>query len=189
MKTLKYLFYDNFHDINTKELKICSFRFNNKTKVKELYGELRRNFYPGEEYGIEFIIVDNINNNKIGIENLDANIISVLNNCHLDNTVIIYSVLPVGGTGAIYKGYRIYINSNELKHKHVPHAHVEYGGFLTTRINLITLEIMNKDIFCNRKDKKKILGYLEKNQEKWIGYYNSIVVDGIDPGMKIEKII
>ena len=189
MKTLKYLFYDNANNINTKELKINSFKYNNKTKIKEFYLQLKTRFYSVDDCEMEYVIVDNIYNNKITFDNFDKDLEDLLKYCNLKNVVLIYPILPIGGTGAIYKGYRIYIHSDELRHKYLPHVHVEYGGFIETRINLNTLEIMDDDIFNSRKDKKKVLGYLKDNQEKWIGYYNSIVVDGIDPGIKIEKII
>lgn len=188
MKTLKYLFYDNANDINNKELKINIFKYNDETIVKDLYMELRNKFYSDYGCEVDYVIVDNICNYQIKFDNFEKPLKSVLEHCHLDNIIIVYSVLPIGGTGAIYNSYRIYIHSNELIHKHLPHVHVEYGGFNETRINLETLEIMDDDIFCSRKDKKKIIGYLKENQDRWIGYFNSII-EGKDPGMKIEKII
>jgi hypothetical protein len=189
MKTLRYLFYDNVNDINTKDLIVNAFKYNNKTKTKELYLELRNKFYPKEENIIDFVVVDNIYNDKISFYDLNKYLVDLLNCCNLDNIVLIYPILPIGGTGLVYRGYRIYIHSNESIHKNLPHVHVEYGGFEETRINLKTLEIMDDDIFHSKKDKKIIMKYLKNNQERWTEYYNSIVVNGKDPGMNIEKII
>ena len=188
MKTLKYLFYDNVNDKNTKELKVNTFEFDNKTKAKELYMELWNKFYTDEDDGVDFAVIDGMYNNKIDFDNYNVKLIDILEHCDLNNVIIIYAIIPIGATGAVYNGYRLSIHSDEQIHRYLPHVHVECGAG-DTRINLNTLEIMNDDIFNSRKDKKKILGYLKDNQERWIGYYNSIVVDGIDPGIKIEKII
>lgn len=188
MKELKYLFYDNANDINNKEIEINTFKFNNKTKVKDLYIELRNKFYSDYGYEVDYIIVDNIFNYQINFDNFDTPLNSILEHCHLDNIIIIYSVLPIGATGAYYNGYRLLIHSDEQIHRFLPHVHVECGSG-DTRINLNTLEIMDKDIFNSKKDKKKVLSYLRNNQEKWIGYYKSIVVEGKDSNIKIEKII
>lgn len=188
MKKLRYVLYDNQSGINTNELKVDEFEFDNNTLCGELYKELMNKYYPKVEYEISFLILDNYVNNRIDETSCNIKFKDVLNFCNLDSIVIIYSVLPIGGEIANYHGYKLYIHSDEEIHRNLPHVHIKCGGE-ETRINLLTLEIMDDDIFNSRKDKKKVMSYLKDNQEKWINYYNDVVIEGKSEHMKIEKII
>ena len=124
------------------------------------------------EYLLSFNIVDNVNSRSIGIDNGNDYLKDIIVGIE-DKLLCILPSLPVGATFAAYRGIKIVIHSNEGNHVNYPHVHVINNEFETV-INLDSLEIV-EGVELNGKVKKKIMKYLEENQEFLIDCYNKIV--------------
>jgi len=83
----------------------------------------------------------------------------------------------IGGLLCEENGIKYTINSNEKdRHEFEPHVHCKYSGE-KTRINIETLEFMDKK-FKNPKKNKEALKWVKENQEQLLNYYNEFVVKG-----------
>lgn len=84
---------------------------------------------------------------------------------------------PIGGYVGANRGIHYFFHTNEKDIHHIPHIHVKYGN-VEFRVNLITLEILDKKTFKNPKKTAIALKMIELNQKELINYWNKVVVNG-----------
>ena len=97
---------------------------------------------------------------------------------NLENQIIVLAINPpIGGGVGINRGIHYFFHTNEKDIHHVPHIHVKSGS-IEFRVNLNTLEIMDKNIFKNNKKNKLALDMIKKNQQGLINYWNKVVING-----------
>ena len=97
---------------------------------------------------------------------------------HLENQMIILAVNPpIGADMGRNRGIHYFFHTNERDIHHVPHIHVKSGN-IEYRVNLNTLEIMDKIIFKNPRKNKLALNTIRDHQQDLLNYWNKVVVNG-----------
>ncbi len=96
---------------------------------------------------------------------------------HISNiTIPIY--LNYDGKGQAIgdtEGIKFFFHTKEKDIHHTPHIHCKYSD-IETRVNLKTLEIMNKPF--KKSKMKKALEIIKINQKELINYWNKVIVNG-----------
>lgn len=96
---------------------------------------------------------------------------------HVSNILIPVHLNYDGKGGAVgdAEGIKFFFHTNEKDIHHKPHIHCKYSG-IETRVNLLTLEIMDKPF---KKSKMKIaINKIKRNQVELINYWNKVVING-----------
>lgn len=93
--------------------------------------------------------------------------------------VIIWELQWPGGVGiGSDNGIRYIIHTDEKKHKHLPHVHVE-SGKRKIRIGLDPVEVLDDLRFKDPKFIRKAKEYVLKHRQLLLDEWNRIVIDGV----------
>ena len=197
MRKFKYFIYDVLDITKKKEITIREFEYDSTTLVYDFFNKLLNEYIVANKknLGIYKDVVENISFNAIDIiESIRINeatfdlFFSELTELHKDKTYCIIPVLPIGEVMAQYRNYKIIIHSNENNHLHFPHVHVYDQVGQNAFVSLINFE-MSDGLYLKRKDKEKIIKYLEDNKEKLIDFYNQVVDHKLVEKVVIDKIL
>ena len=181
---LKYFIYDAINNINTDEIIVKEFEYNNLTMVWDFYRTLLESYVDIKYNDLDniddigqlicgFNIINNVNQIEVsefnGTESLSDIIVG------LEGKILcIIPLLPIGATVAKYQKYKIIIHSNEDNHQRFPHVHVIEKNGQSCVVNLKDLKIV-EGIKIKGKTKKIIWDYLEDRRQFLIDTYNMIL--------------
>ena len=93
---------------------------------------------------------------------------------------IFFSIHYLEGIGGVLgerEGVKFFFHTREKDLPNIPHIHCEYSGE-EFRVNLYTLEIMDKS-FKSGKKTKLAIGVVSKNRDEFIRIWNLAVVKGL----------
>lgn len=174
MKKIEYLIYDKLKSFNTKELLIREFSYDENTLCYEFRNELLKFYNPFLHDCIRFMIINGRDNPIISVSNDDMFFCEIASQFSQGEKILVITLLPNGGTFAIYKNIKLIIHSNEDNHINFPHIHIIGDSGISTILDLNTLQFMNED-FLNKKEIKKILEYVKNHRTFLIESYNKVV--------------
>ena len=88
-----------------------------------------------------------------------------------------FAYFLVGGASLHYMGYKFVVHPDEDIHRNTPHVHICKDDN-SVRYSLVTLERFKQDYMPRiyaRDEKKIIMPYLRKNQDKLMEYWNHYI--------------
>ena len=175
-KKIKYFIYDFYNNINTKQVIIKEFEFNDNTLILDFYKELSKQYLDiykdicNNPYLVSFVVQNPPYYFKINY---------CTQNLYMDELLyiedIIYCItpcLPIGGTLAIYRNIKLVMHTNENNHLRFPHIHIETPNG-DTYINIKTNEI--NDNILSKNEKKKIDEYINNHKKELLDMYDDII--------------
>lgn len=126
----------------------------------------------------QFFHKTNLCDERLECEYYDYKIGDMCEQFNLENKIIELAINPpIGGAVGENRGIHYFFHTNEKDLHHVPHIHVKSGS-VEFRVNLETLEIMDKKTFKNNKKNKLAVDMIRENQQGLINYWNKVVVKG-----------
>lgn len=197
MKKFKYFIYDVLNITKEKEICIKEFEYNSTTLVYDFFyvlleeyiksNEERLGIYKDVIDNISFVCIDIIEDIRINNSTFDL-FFSELAELHEEKVYCIVPSLPIGEIMAKYRNYKIIIHSNENNHLRFPHVHIYDQVGQNAVASLIDFTISD-GLYLKRKDEKKIVEYLQKNQEKLTNFYNQVIEHKIPEKVVIDIIL
>lgn len=183
MHQIRYFIYDSFNIADQQKIDIEEYKYNSTTLIHDFYNELVKKYiivnkekikdYDIFLKNITFRLLDDIFGFEIDYTTKDLFLYEKLRN-QKDKIYCIVPVLPIGGTIALYKNYKIIVHSNENNHLRFPHVHVYNQVGASSIISLIDFKITG-DLEMKRKEESKILEYIKNNKERLTELYNQII--------------
>lgn len=171
-------------------------KFDEKMHLSTLINELKKihnipDFYDGVIMDLPEIVwkkykFEGLTDEYDYFHYIDLSLIQLDSEFNFFNNKIIIKY-DTGGIGSImcrYNGVRIFFHTSEKDVHNIPHIHCKYNG-IEYRINLNTLEPIDKKLFKNPKLNKKVMKLIEKNQVELIQYWDDVIVNGIQSNFKM----
>lgn len=84
---------------------------------------------------------------------------------------------PIGGYVGRNRGIHFFFHTNEKDIHHTPHIHIK-SGEIEFRVNLETLQVLDKKTFKSKAKTKLALQMIRLNQKELINYWNAVVING-----------
>lgn len=169
------------------------FEYNSYTTVKDLFLFLyKQDFENDISSEMEYIGSDRF---RVKFKDeylslyLNANLEKLINYLRVFEEIQMIYIIGIGGGGevdhdeAMKMGLKLYFNSEEKIHAGRPHVHVyDKQNDNRASVDLNTFDVIVGNIVT--KKKKKLIKYLEVNQNKYLNYWNLITngikVDDVD---------
>jgi len=181
MKKIRYFIYDSLEIRKNDNIIIETFQYDSNTLVYEFYNELYNKYIIANKERIKddcngsltFDIRTEMATMVIDDSNKGLFLSEVIK--FEKSIYCIIPTLPIGGIFAIYKNYKIIINSKEENHQRFPHVHVYNQIGEDVVVSLIDLEITG-EMTISKKDMRKIVKYIKENKDELIILYNQIIM-------------